>query len=67
MKNDARLNALVAVISAVTAVGFVFLQRWLDLSPAVPWAVIAFLIATLIWRLRHRSPYRDRKDDLHLR
>ena len=52
-------NLLASVTAAVVAVVFVVVRRMFDLGAAPTLIVLAVLTALLIYRLKHRSPYRS--------
>jgi hypothetical protein len=67
MASSSSRHLLAGVVAAVVAIVFVIVRRLYDLPAVVEWGVLAFLTWLLIWRLRQRSPYSDRRDDLRLR
>jgi hypothetical protein len=67
MSSEKTRGLLGALTSAVVAIAAVKLRRAYDLGPVFSLSVLALLTALLLWYMRNRSPYRDRKDDLQLK
>jgi hypothetical protein len=67
MSSQRARNLLGALTSGVVAIAAVKVRRAYDLGPVFSLSILAVLTALLLWHMRNRSPYRDRKSALHLK
>ena len=57
----------VDVLAVVISVGLFVGRLAFDWGPAPSWIGMAVLVGLVLWRMKHRSPYRNQSSDLHLR
>jgi DMSO/TMAO reductase YedYZ heme-binding membrane subunit len=54
------------ILVALVAIGHFVLRQIVEVPAPVHWVVLGTMVAYTVWRMRRRSPYRDRAKALHL-